>query len=106
MKIQRDYRQKSEMNLETNLVLTFFGLKQKFQAFILTGAVRDNIETNDGEWQGFVSQVKSHTKQSEERLRTEMRDMRAEMQTEMRGMQTDMKSMMDILKEIQAQTKV
>ena len=27
MKIQRDYRQKSEMNLETDLVLTFFGLK-------------------------------------------------------------------------------
>lgn len=56
------------MNLEAQYILDLFGLGEDNQAYILTGAVRDNIENDDGEWQGFVTQIKTNTKQEIARL--------------------------------------
>ena len=81
------------MNLEVDNFLMFFGLREKYQASILTAAEKDEIDGNGEEWLGLVSEVNNNTRKVVDKVRQENKLEVNKVRSEMKDMNTKMKEM-------------
>ena len=70
--LQNEYRQKIEMNLETEYILYYLGWMERFQAYHLTGAIKDAVEDESKEWQGFVTKIKYNQRNETAKIKSEI----------------------------------
>ena len=52
------------MNLEAEYILYYLGMMERFQVYHLTAAIKDVVEEESDEWQGFVAKIK-HNQRNE-----------------------------------------
>ena len=72
MSLSNNYTQKCEMNLEVDFLLRFFCFRRLDNLFILTGSIKDSIEDDTKEWQGFTQKMRIYQKQETALIKDEM----------------------------------
>ena len=61
------------MNLETDLFLRYFRVRENHELYILTGSIKDQIKIEEDEWQGFIQNMKDYQKGETKKILEEVR---------------------------------
>ena len=92
MSLSNNYTQKCEMNLEVDFLLRFFYFRRLDDLFILTGSIKDSIEDDTEEWQGFIQKMRIYQKQETALIKEEMAKNVDSIKDEIKSNKNDMNS--------------